>query len=240
MRSAGAAEHRTGEHPAKRTLAGAWHRATLAVLGDGLCELATPGRCRAAAAKGAQARFAEISARSAARSVSGLVQPGRKRSAQRDLARRPIRHGLVGGCWGAKGTAAGWASADPQEGKRSAQRRRRAGVSDGSPKGRDRKARCAARQRGPGLPEDARRLVDPAWLQECSLHARTDRRRRNHAHDHEKATRRGQNRGSSPADQFYSLAFWSPAGARMSLTLLSALLRPNPMRVRLTGSSQSY
>jgi hypothetical protein len=110
MRSAGAAEHRTGEHPAKRTLAPDRPRATLAALGDGLCELAAVSPRRAAAAKGAQARFAEIPARSAARSIYGLVQPGRKRSAQRGHARRPIRYGLFGGCSGATSAARrGWA-----------------------------------------------------------------------------------------------------------------------------------
>ena len=83
MRSAGAAEHRTGEHPAKRTLAPdrlglLWPRWVRGSANWRPCRHADP-----TAAKGAEARFAEISAQRAAHSVLGLAQPGRKRSAQR-------------------------------------------------------------------------------------------------------------------------------------------------------------
>ena len=110
MRSAGAAEHRTGEHPAKRTLAPDRPRATLPLWVTGSASWPRCHHAEPQPAKGAQARFAEISARSAARSVSGLVQPGRKRSAQRGHARRPIRHRLFGGCSGAtRAPRRGWA-----------------------------------------------------------------------------------------------------------------------------------
>jgi hypothetical protein len=53
---------------------------------------------------------------------------------------------LARGCRGHRGAGG---RSDPQRGKRSAQRLRREGVSDGSPKGRD--LGLDSRQRGPGL-----------------------------------------------------------------------------------------
>ena len=147
-RSAGAAEHRTGEHPAKRTLAPDRPRATLPLWVTGSaswprCHHAEPQRRRA------RKRASRRSPR-AARLAQSLAWCSQAASAARSAGTRVGRSGIAcsAAARGRQAQRGGGGRSRPPGGQAQRAAPRCGGVSDGRPKGRDRRARCAARQHG--------------------------------------------------------------------------------------------